>query len=126
MIISDMAQGNRQRDALGQFGGYNHNPSCAESSFYNMQNLSAKHYPFLSPRERRAAVDIGSMENFTVLGMLAKEQLAYVVDTEYPVFEKDTYYVLTDAGQVLLHNRPHDWGHNTTKYYSKTEVLTTV
>lgn len=126
MIIPEMqSSGNKSRDMLTQFGGYNHNISCSESSFYDMRNMSPKNAPFLSPRERRGAVNLSFIDNenpkITVLGMLAKDHLAFVADTVFPAFAKDTYYTRSESeGEYIysvLKHRPHDWGYVSGKYF---------
>ncbi len=40
----------RKRESINSFGGYNHTISCEESEFYEVENLSTRNYPALSPR----------------------------------------------------------------------------
>ena len=38
------------RTVIDAFRGYNHNLRINESEFYDMKNMTASHYPILSPR----------------------------------------------------------------------------
>lgn len=39
-----------------KFGGYNHTLNASEGDIYDMRNISSRHYPLISPREKRAKV----------------------------------------------------------------------
>ena len=57
------------------FRGYHHDLRIGDGEFYEMQNLTADHYPMLASRNRRGVLDA----TLTAPGgMLAKEALAYV------------------------------------------------
>jgi hypothetical protein len=57
------------------FQGYHHDLRIGDGEFYEMQNLTADHYPMLASRNRRGVLDA----TLTAPGgMLAKEALAYV------------------------------------------------
>jgi hypothetical protein len=43
----------RYREMTTVFGGYNHQISCQEGQFYDMQNMSSQYFPVLSPRPNR-------------------------------------------------------------------------
>lgn len=46
----------RYRDMTSVFGGYNHQITCAEGQFYDMQNMTSSYYPILSPRKERGII----------------------------------------------------------------------
>ena len=63
------------RSMQTQFNGYNHNISCGENEFYDMQNMTSNHFPLLSPREKR-----GICKQLTnPQGILDKESM-FIVD----------------------------------------------
>lgn len=63
------------RSMQTQFNGYNHNISCGENEFYDMQNMTSDHFPLLSPREKR-----GICKQLTnPQGILDKESM-FIVD----------------------------------------------
>ena len=41
------------RQMVDVFKGYNHNLRISDGEFYDMKNLTADHYPVLSPRGNR-------------------------------------------------------------------------
>lgn len=66
----------RYREMTSAFGGYNHQLSCKDGQFYDMQNMTSQYYPILSPRERR-----GYVKKMTApQGILDKEDLLWVDD----------------------------------------------
>lgn len=66
----------RYRDMTTVFGGYNHQISCQEGQFFEMKNMSSKHFPILSPRQNR-----GIVKRLTnPQGILDKEDLWWVDD----------------------------------------------
>lgn len=66
----------RYREMTSAFGGYNHQLSCQEGQFYDMQNITSQYYPILSPRNPR-----GIVKQFTnPQGILDKEELMWVDD----------------------------------------------
>lgn len=74
-LISDSG---RYREVLTTFGGYNHRLSCAEGEFFNMKNMTANHYPILSPRTKRGIVK--SIPNCS--GLTTKDKLVWVSGTD--------------------------------------------
>ena len=64
----------RYREMTSAFGGYNHQLSCKDGQFYDMQNMTSQYYPILSPREKR-----GYVKQMTApQGILDKEDLLWV------------------------------------------------
>ena len=67
----------KYRDMTTIFGGYNHQISCQEGQFFDMQNMTSKYFPVLSPRQNR-----GIVKSFTnPQGILDKEDLWWVDNT---------------------------------------------
>lgn len=62
------------RLTVENFGGYDHRPACPEGSFYEMENLSSRHYPLLSTRPERGVV----RELEAPGGLIGKDALAFV------------------------------------------------
>ena len=58
---------------IERFGGYRHTENLDAGEFFNMENLTADHYPLLAPRAPRSV--IGDVPKNTVL--LAKDTLCY-------------------------------------------------
>ena len=66
----------RYREMTNTFGGYNHQLSCQEGQFYDMENMTSQYYPIMSPRNPR-----GNAKQFANLqGILDKEELMWVED----------------------------------------------
>lgn len=64
----------RYREMTNTFGGYNHQLSCREGQFYEMENMTSEYYPILSPRNKR-----GYVKKLTApQGILDKEDLLWV------------------------------------------------
>lgn len=64
------------RDTIQEFKGYNHNLRIADNEFFDMQNLTGKYYPVLSPRGKRGTY----LENTPVSGIIGKDQLVTIRD----------------------------------------------
>ncbi|MEE1356832.1 MAG: hypothetical protein UHG68_04620, partial [Clostridia bacterium] len=45
------------RNTIQEFKGYNHNLRIGDNEFYDMQNMTGKYYPLLSPRAKRGVDD---------------------------------------------------------------------
>ena len=74
------------RQMIDIFKGYNHNLRISDGEFYDMKNLTADHYPILSPRGNRGVYAYDKQLN----GLIAKDSLCYVdgrnfVINHYPV-----------------------------------------
>lgn len=69
-------EASKTREMTSVFGGYNHQLSCADGQFYDMQNMSSKYFPILSPREKRGFVK--TLVN--PQGILDKEELWWIDD----------------------------------------------
>ena len=53
MLAPQLTETEKQTTMTEVFLGYDHNLELADGEFYDMENLSADHYPLLSPRTRR-------------------------------------------------------------------------
>ena len=74
-ILQDVS---RYREMTTAFGGYNHQLSCQEGQFYDMQNMTSQYYPILSPRQNR-----GIVKSFVnPQGILDKEELLWIDDNK--------------------------------------------
>ena len=56
------------------FGGYNHNPRIPDSDFYDTANTSARDYPLIAQRVKRAL----AVSPVSYQGMIARDALCYV------------------------------------------------
>ena len=64
----------RYREMTTTFGGYNHQLSCQDGEFYDMQNMTSQYFPILSPRQNR-----GIVRQFNnPQGILDKEELMWI------------------------------------------------
>jgi hypothetical protein len=77
MYAPQLYETERSRETTQEFLGYNHNLRIGDNEFYDMRNLTGKHYPVLSPRARRGKTNYQAGDG-TVNGILAKEHLSYV------------------------------------------------
>ena len=64
------------RDTIQEFKGYNHNLRIADNEFFDMQNLTGKYYPVLSPRGKRGTY----LKNTPVSGIIGKDKLVTIRD----------------------------------------------
>jgi hypothetical protein len=66
----------RNREMTTIFGGYNHQISCSEGQFFDMKNITSRHFPVLSPRQNR-----GIVKSFVnPQGILDKEDIWWIDD----------------------------------------------
>lgn len=66
----------RYREMTTVFGGYNHQISCGEGQFFDMKNMTSRHFPMLSPRKKRGVID----KLINPQGIIDKEDLWWVAD----------------------------------------------
>lgn len=64
----------RYREMTNTFGGYNHQLSCQEGQFYDMENMTSQYYPIMSPRSPRGIVKKFSNPQ----GLLDKEAIMWI------------------------------------------------
>ena len=94
-ILNEVAQ---YRDMTTVFGGYNHQISCQEGQFYDMQNMTSQYYPILSPRQNR-----GMVKQFVnPQGILDKENLMWIDDKKLYINGENK----TPEGMVLSEETP--------------------
>lgn len=62
------------RDMVTTFGGYNHNLSCPDGEFFDMENMTSKYFPVLSPRRQRGIC----RELSNPQGLIEKEGLVWI------------------------------------------------
>ena len=77
MNFSQLADNNPQRTIVDTFGGYNHNIRIGGNEFYEMENMTSKYYPTLSPRDKRS-VKWTDVTDHRPRGLLVKDQLIYI------------------------------------------------
>lgn len=76
MLYPILQETTRYREMTSKFGGYNHQLSCGDGQFFDMQNMTSQYFPILSPRPSR-----GIVRNMTnPQGILDKEELMWVDD----------------------------------------------
>lgn len=81
MFFPILQETSRYREMMTTFGGYNHQLSCQDGQFYNMENMTSLYFPMLSPRQNRVVV-----RKFTnPQGILDKEDLMWVDNGKFYV-----------------------------------------
>lgn len=74
MFFPILQETSTYREMMTTFGGYNHQLSCQDGQFYDMENMTSLYFPILSPRQNR-----GIVRKFTnPQGILDKEDLMWV------------------------------------------------
>ena len=53
MIGKTLNAQNPTTEFVDTFGGYNHNLRISDAEFYDMKNMTGKHYPMLATRDKR-------------------------------------------------------------------------
>lgn len=86
------------RLTVESFGGYDHRPACPEASFYEMENLSSRHYPLLSTRPERGVVRGLDAPG----GLIGKDALAFVENGTLYYNDLPTAVTGLSAGQKQL------------------------
>ena len=77
MYYPTLPLGERQREVIRTFRGYNHNRRIGSGEFYHMENLTSSAYPLLSPRQNRGFYTGGR----AISGLIPKDQLCYTDGT---------------------------------------------
>ena len=83
---------------IDAFGGYNHNERISENEFFDMKNLTADHYPVLSPRGNRGVYASPASPQ----GLIAKDSLCYVDGTDFVMNEYRINMGLNDEPKQLI------------------------
>ena len=73
-----------QRRVTDVFAGYNHNLRINDGEFYDEENLCSDDYPLLSTRRQRGVYAAPAAAQ----GLIAKDALCYVDETEFVINEK--------------------------------------
>lgn len=81
MFFPILQETSRYREMMTTFGGYNHQLSCQDGQFYNMENMTSVYFPILSPRQNRGIV----RKFYNPQGILDKEDLMWVDDGKFYV-----------------------------------------
>ena len=76
MLYPIMQEVTRYREMTTTFGGYNHQLSCGDGQFFDMQNMTSQYFPILSPRPKRGVV----RNLINPQGILDKEELMWIDD----------------------------------------------
>ena len=86
------------RQMVDVFKGYNHNLRISDGEFFNMKNLTADHYPVLSPRGNRGVYASPASPQ----GLIAKDSLCYVDGTDFVMNEYRINMGLNDEPKQLI------------------------
>ena len=86
------------RQMVDVFKGYNHNLRIGDGEFFDMKNMTADHYPVLSPRGNRGVYASPASPN----GLIAKDALCYVDGTKFVINEKEIDMGLNDEPKQLI------------------------
>lgn len=76
MLFPTLREVAKNRDMTTVFGGYCHQISCSEGQFYDMKNITSRHFPVLSPRQNRGIVKAFANPQ----GILDKEDIWWIDD----------------------------------------------
>lgn len=79
MFFPILQETSRYREMMTTFGGYNHQLSCQEGQFSDMENMTSLYFPMLSPRQNRGIV----RKFYNPQGILDKEDLMWVDDGKF-------------------------------------------
>lgn len=82
MKYPKLAEMQTSRERTDVFLGYNHNLRIGEGEFYDMKNMTGDDYPVLSPRGKRGTY-LPSKEYSNIVGVIAKDALAFVATHDY-------------------------------------------
>lgn len=86
------------REMVDVFRGYNHNLRISDGEFFDMKNLTADHYPVLSPRAKRGVYAAPSSPQ----GLIAKDNLCYVDGTDFVMGEYRVNMGLNNEPKQLI------------------------
>lgn len=86
------------RQMVDVFKGYNHNLRISDGEFFDMKNLTADHYPVLSPRGNRGVYASPASPQ----GLIAKDSLCYVDGTDFVMNEYRINMGLNDEPKQLI------------------------
>ena len=86
------------RQMVDTFKGYNHNLRIGDGEFFDMKNMTADHYPVLSPRGKRGLYASPVSPN----GLISKDALCYVDGTKFVINQKEIDMGLNDEPKQLI------------------------
>ena len=90
------------RQMIDAFRGYNHNLRISDGEFFDMKNLTADHFPILSPRGARGVYAAPANPQ----GLIAKDALCYV-----------------DGANFVINGYPVDMGLSTDEEYCPKQLI---
>lgn len=102
MRLAQLLDNNPTRSMVDVFAGYDHNIRIQDNSFYDMENLTSKYYPTVSPRDKRYMKwqdTTGHRPN----ALLVKDQLIYI--------DNGKLYIGDTEVQGLTVNSPAKYQH---------------
>ena len=86
------------RQMVDTFKGYNHNLRISDGEFFDMKNMTADHYPVLSPRGNRGVYASPASPQ----GLIAKDSLCYVDGTDFVINGYPITMGLSDGPKQLI------------------------
>lgn len=86
------------RQMVDTFKGYNHNLRIGDGEFFDMKNMTADHYPVLSPRRKRGVYASPTSPT----GLIAKDALCYVDGTKFVINKYPVEMGLNDEPKQLI------------------------
>ena len=86
------------RQMVDVFKGYNHNLRIGDGEFFDMKNMTADHYPVLSPRGKRGLYAAPALPN----GLISKDALCYVDGTKFVINQKEIDIGLNNESKQLI------------------------
>lgn len=86
------------RQMVDAFKGYNHNLRIGDGEFFDMKNMTADHYPVLSPRGKRGVYASPASPT----GLIAKDALCYVDGRYFVINEHREDMGLNDEPKQLI------------------------
>ena len=86
------------RQMVDTFKGYNHNLRIGDGEFFDMKNMTADHYPVLSPRGKRGVYASPTSPT----GLIAKDALCYVDGSKFVINEYPVEMGLNDEPKQLI------------------------
>ena len=86
------------RQMVDTFKGYNHNLRIGDGEFFDMKNMTADHYPVLSPRGKRGLYASPASPT----GLIAKDALCYVDGRKFVINEHEIDMGLNEEPKQLI------------------------
>lgn len=102
MELSQLIENDPQRNMVDVFAGYNHNVRINNNEFYDMENMTSKYYPTISPRDKRWLKWQDTRDHMTT-GILVKDQLIYVDNGKLYIGDTEVDGLTLDAAAKYRH-----------------------